>query len=100
MDQNQALEKARQFARTRYTGETENIVRDHERKIVQMREQLAARGMIMSGAMISETARIHGEQIKAITEVRLDAILEGHELFGIAIMIRWQSTFVTKSFRG
>ena len=85
MDQNQAIEKARQFARTRYTGETENIVRDHERKIAQMREHLAARGMIMSGAMISETARIHGEQIKAIIETRLDAILEGYELYCVAI---------------
>jgi len=85
MDQNQAIEKARQFARTRYTGETENIVRDRGRKIAQMRSRLAARGMIMSGTMISETARIDGEQIKAMTEARLDAILEGHELYGIAI---------------
>ncbi len=82
MDQNQAIEKARQFARTRYTGETENIVRDHERKIAQMRSQMAARGILQSGTMINESARIDGEQIKVMIEARLDAILEGHELYG------------------
>jgi len=85
MDQNQAIEKACQFARTRYTGEIENIVRDHERKIAEMRSQLAARGILQSGTMINENARIVGEQIKAMIEARLDAILEGYELYGIAI---------------
>jgi hypothetical protein len=85
MDQNQAIDKARQFARTRYTGEIENIVRDHERKIAEMRSHLAARGILQSGYMVSENARIHGEQVKAMIEARLDAILEGYELYGIAI---------------
>lgn len=85
MDQNQALEKARQFARTRYTGETENIVREHELKRVQMQNSLASRGILMSGTMIHESARIDGEQVRAITESRLDALLEGYELYGITI---------------
>jgi hypothetical protein len=85
MDQNQVIEKARQFARTRYTGELENIVREHEQKRVQMRADLAKRGILMSGTMISESARIDGEQIRAMTESRLDAILEGYELYEIAI---------------
>ena len=45
MDQNQALEKARQFALTRYTGELENIVHVHERKEAEMHNRLAAKGM-------------------------------------------------------
>lgn len=85
MDQNEAIEKARQFARTRYTGEIETIVRDRERKIGQMRSQLAARGMLVSGYMVRENARIDGEQVKAMIEARLDAILEGYELYDIAI---------------
>jgi hypothetical protein len=85
MDQNEAIQKARQFARTRYTGEIENIVRDHQRKIAQMRSQLAARGTPQSSIMINENARIDGEQIKAMIGARLDAILEGHALYGIAI---------------
>jgi hypothetical protein len=85
VDQNQALEKARLFARTRSTGEMENIARDHELKRVQMRSSLAARGVLMSGTMIHESARIDGEQIRAIVESRLDALLEGYDLYGIAI---------------
>src|SRR5437899_1983930 len=85
MDQNQAIEKARQFARMRYTGETERIVREHEEKRVQMRAQLSKRGLVMSGNMITESARIAGEQITAITHSRIDATLEGYELYGVEI---------------
>ncbi len=85
MDQNQAIEKARQFARTRYTGEIENIVGVHERKVAEMREKMSSRGILHSGTMIIENARIDGEQIRAMTEARLDSILEGNELYGIAI---------------
>ena len=53
----QGLEKARQFARTRYTGELEQIVREHEQKRLQMRAQLNQRGLLMSGNMIAESAR-------------------------------------------
>lgn len=85
MDQNQAIQKARQFARTRYTGELENIVREHELKKVQMREQMASHGMIMSGNMIQQNAWIDAAQVKAITESRLHALLEGYELYKIEI---------------
>jgi hypothetical protein len=50
-----------------------------------MRSQLAARGAAMSGAMIAETARIRGEQIRALAQARLDSILEGYELHGVVI---------------
>ncbi len=85
MDQNQAIPKARQFARMRYTGETENIVREHEQKRVELRGKLNSRGLLMSSAMINESARIDGEQIKAITQSRIDATLEGYELYGVEI---------------
>jgi hypothetical protein len=85
MDQTKAIEKARLFAKTRYTGEIENIVRDRERKIAQMRSQLGTRGILNSSVMINESARIDAEQIKAMTEARLDAILEGYDLYGVAI---------------
>lgn len=84
-DQSQAIEKARQFARTRYAGETDAIIREHQQKLGESRANLAARGLAISGAMAMETARIHAEQIKALTLLRLDAILEGYELHGIEI---------------
>jgi hypothetical protein len=39
----------------------------------------------MSSTMIQESATIDGEQVRAITESRLDALLEGYELYGITI---------------
>jgi hypothetical protein len=85
MDQNQAVEKARQFARTRYTGELDNIVREHEQKKVQMRAQMASHGMVMSGNMIYQNAQIDASQVRAIIESRLEALLEGYELYEVAI---------------
>jgi hypothetical protein len=74
-DQHQAIEKARQFARTRYSGEADAIIRQHQKQLAEVRGNLAARGLVASGAMVNETARIHGEQVKALTLERLDAIL-------------------------
>jgi hypothetical protein len=85
VDQNQALEKARQFARTRYTGEAEYIVREHQRKIFEMREQAAAHGTLMSSVTVGETARINAQQIEGLALAQLDAILEGYELHGIVV---------------
>jgi hypothetical protein len=85
VNQNQAIEKARQFARTAYAGQVDEIARAHQQQIGEMRAQLAARGTLMSGTQAVETARINGDQIKALTIARLDAILEGHELHGIEI---------------
>ena len=85
IDQQQAIEKARQFARMQYTGKMELIVREHEQKRIQMRAQLNKRGLLISGNMIAENARIDGEQVTAITQARIDATLEGYELYGIEI---------------
>ncbi len=85
VDQNQALEKARQFARTRYVGESEYIERAHQKKIFEMREQAAASGTLMSSTTVSETAKINAEQIEALSLAQLDSILEGYELYGIIV---------------
>lgn len=39
----------------------------------------------MSGTMIHESAKIDGEHVRAIVESRLDALIEGHELYEITI---------------
>jgi hypothetical protein len=85
MDQQQAIEKARQFARTAYAGQVDEIVRVHQQKIVELRSQLAARGILMSGTQVVEAARINAEQIKALTVARVDAILEGYELYAVEV---------------
>ena len=85
MDQAQALEKARQFARMRYTGESERIVLEHENQIFEMRERAAAQGILMSSTTVMETARIHASKIEALTRARLSAILEGYELYEVEV---------------
>jgi hypothetical protein len=85
VDQNQAIEKARQFARTAYAGQVDEIVRAHQQQIVEVRARLAAQGTLMSGTQVVETSRINGDQIKALTVARVDAILAGYELHGIGI---------------
>ena len=52
---------------------------------MEMHNELAAKGMSQSGLMLSESARLDGERIKAMTEAKLDALLEGYELQEITI---------------
>jgi hypothetical protein len=85
MDQNEAIQKARQFARTAYAGQVDAISHACQQKIQEMRAQLAARGTILSGTQVVETARINGDMIRALTVARLEAILEGYELYGVSI---------------
>jgi len=85
MNQTEPVEKARQYARMRYTGESERIVLEHETQIFEMREKMAASGMLMSSSTVRETARIHASQIEELTWARLDAILEGYELHQVEV---------------
>lgn len=85
MDQNEAIQKARQFAQTAYAGQVDAISVGGQKKIQEMRAQLAARGILMSGTQVAEAARINGETIKALTVARLESILEGYELFEVPI---------------
>lgn len=85
MNQNQATEKARQFARMRYQGESQRIVLEHETQIFEMRERAAAQGTLMSSVTVHETARIHASQIESLTLARLDSILEGYELHQLEV---------------
>lgn len=85
MDQNEAIRKAKQFAQTAYSAAMDNIVRERQNSIVKMHYQLAGDGMILSGRTVTETAKITGEQIRALTQARLDTILEGYELYGVVI---------------
>jgi hypothetical protein len=85
MDQSEAIAKAQRFAQTAYAAEMDNITRESQRKLVEVRSNLASRGLAMSGVMVSETARITGEQIKAMVQARLNAMIDGYELHGVAV---------------
>ncbi len=85
MDQSGFVAKARQFADTAYGVEVARISRESQEKLRQVQAQLAARGLVRSGAMTSETARIHAERITALVQARLNALLEGYELHGVQL---------------
>src|SRR5450631_2016441 len=85
MDQDEALAKAKQFAQTAYAARMNEVLRSHQQKQSEMRSKLAARGMIASGALFTESARLHGEQIRALAVALLETTMEGYELYGITI---------------
>jgi len=85
MDQTQAIAKAKQFGQIAFLAESESIIPETQKKLGEMRSQLAARGMVSSGHMVSETARIRREQIQSLVEARLKALLDAYELFDVEV---------------
>jgi hypothetical protein len=85
MNSGDALIKARRFADSAYFAEVETLSKQYDKKLGEMRSQMAARGLIMSGATTVETARINGERFKAMLQARLNFLLEGYELHGVEI---------------
>lgn len=85
MDQTEAIKKAKQFAQTAFAAESNDIIAEHQEKLRSVLMQASARGTVGSGQLVTETAKVHGEQIKALTQARLNAVLEGYERHGIPI---------------
>jgi len=85
VDQDEALKKARQFAQIAYSAEMNNVAREFNAKLVEVRHQMAARGILMSGGMVRETARLSGERVTSLLTKRLELLLEGYELYGVEI---------------
>lgn len=85
MDRNEAIERAKQFAQIAYAAASNEILPKGQDEIAKMRANLAARGIAISGANIDGTARILGEQLRALAQAHLDAILEGYELHSVEI---------------
>jgi acylphosphatase len=85
MDQEQAIEKARQFADMAHSVAVEKLVHKTQEQLAALRNRLAAQGTILSGTTVVETARIRGEQVTAMLETRLNLLLEGFELHNVVI---------------
>jgi hypothetical protein len=85
MDRGRAIGEAKRFADNAYVAAHETILREFREKLKASRAQLAARGMISSGAALAETGRINGERITATLQARLDSLLEGYELHGVPL---------------
>jgi hypothetical protein len=85
VDQAEALTKARQFADLGYVDEMNKAARGFSTKLQAVQAQLNERGIALSGAMTSETARLRGEQATTLLTKRLELLLDGYELHGVEI---------------
>lgn len=99
MDQSAALENARRYAHTAFNAEFDNLVREYNQKVAEMRNMMAARGAILSGSVISQTAQINGERITAMTKLRLNTLLDGCEAYGVHIDDQLAETLSAEVFR-
>ena len=77
-----AIAEAERFAQNAFVAEFEIISRQFQDKLAASRAQLAAKGVL---GMVKETARINAERITALLQARLNSLLEGYDLYGVAI---------------
>jgi hypothetical protein len=80
-----ALRRAHQFADAAFTAARDRIYEESDRKLAEVHGKLAVRGLLRSGLMNAEVARIYGERISAFMQARADALLEGYELYAVQI---------------
>lgn len=85
MDQEQAISQARQFADRAHSVAVARIARETEEKLAAMRNQAAARGNLVSGYTVDQTARIRAEQFTTLLQSRLDSLLEGFDLHQVTL---------------
>jgi len=85
MDQSDAVNKAREFADRVFRVESLKTFRFAQRQLAESRSQAAARGTVLSGGTILETARHEGAKITALLQSRLDGWLEGIDLHGAVL---------------
>jgi hypothetical protein len=84
-DHDEALRKARRFADSAYADALNRSTKEFQEKLAIQRNQLAARGILMSGAMSKGTAELCGKRIDDLVRARLDGLLEGYELYEIPL---------------
>jgi hypothetical protein len=85
MDQNAALLNARRFAANAYDGEVETIRRQYQLKLDEECARLAARGLGTSSHLVLATVGLECERIKAMTQLRLNGLMEGCDLYGVEV---------------
>jgi len=81
----EALREAKRFADISYADALSRSKKDLEYQLAVQRNQLAARGIIRSGAMLHGTAQLYGKHIDNLTLAKLGGLLEGYELHQIPL---------------
>jgi hypothetical protein len=81
----EALREARRFAGAVYNDALNKSRKDLDYQLAVQRNQLAARGIVRSGAMLHGTAQLYGKHIDAMMLAKLEGILEGYELHKVSL---------------
>lgn len=84
-DKDEALSQARRFADTFYRDALSRSKKDLESQLAVQRNQLAARGLVRSGAMLYGTAQLYGKHINDMILAKLEGLLEGYELHKVPL---------------
>jgi len=79
------LEDARRSADTAYAAAASENAHGLQRKLAELRNSLAARGIVMSGAMTVGAARLYAEHARFLIQTRLDGLLDGYELHDVPL---------------
>jgi len=81
----EASVRARIFVEQAYAAELDNLAKEFTQKVDAARNQMAARGLVLSGPMTAKIAEINGEMITALTAKRLALWLESSDMYGVPI---------------
>src|SRR5438270_1330094 len=96
VDAAEALSKAEQFANTAYNVALEEIVVRTQGEIRAMRNKLAAEGSLLTGRNTAATVQLRAKCISELVQARLDALLEGYELYGVPLDDEREANIITK----
>jgi len=74
---------ARRYADSLFNGSLEDIVKQQQAKLVEVRRDHAARNMVASGPNIAAQARILIAQVQLLGEARSDSLLRSYQRAGL-----------------
>jgi hypothetical protein len=77
--------EAKEYARNKYASACDEITRQSQQSLVATQGQLAARGLANSGPMAQAVGENHADLVKKLIQARVDALIDGFELYGIPI---------------
>jgi hypothetical protein len=80
----EASVRARIFVEQAYSAELTKLGKEFREKFGAVQNELAARGVILSGLTTMEMARLNGEMITALVAKRLQLWLESSSRFGVS----------------
>jgi hypothetical protein len=80
-----AIGRARRYALAAHGVDVGKLTHEFLAQLAESRANFSKRGILLSGAAVAETARIHGERITATLKSKLDRLLEGFEMYGVTL---------------